>query len=57
MNHKGYASASVKCQVGPGGLRCSCCTHFHTHKSKSKPLMRRIRRRTDKLALRSEVLS
>jgi hypothetical protein len=37
-----------KCKSGPGGIDCPCCSPMHVHPRKSKPLMRRIARRTYK---------
>lgn len=43
-----------KCRCGPGGITCACCSPMGCHPRKSKPLMRRIVRRTKKHNIRHE---
>lgn len=38
-----------KCRIGPGGMGCPCCSPMGVHPRNSKPLMRRILRRTRKM--------
>jgi len=52
---KSYVAASKKCRSGPGGIGCTCCSTFGCHPRKAKPLMRRIRRRVERLNTRAEL--
>lgn len=44
-----------KLRAGPGGIKCPCCNPFHCHPRKSKPVMRRHKRRVDKQRLAKEL--
>ena len=44
-----------KCRIGPGGMGCPCCSPMGVEPRKSKPLMRRIVRRTTKQEVQREL--
>ena len=50
-----YKENSTKTKLGPGGIKCNCCSNYHCHPRKSKPLMRRVTRRVMKQALKKEI--
>ena len=51
MRTKDYSQYS-KLRSGPGGITCPCCSPMNCHPRKSKPLMRRIKRRKEKQELK-----
>lgn len=46
-----YRGFSKCCTLGPGGMKCPCCSPMNMNPRKSKPLMRRIVRRVSKQQL------
>src|SRR5689334_5501496 len=54
MGSREYAKLGKCGKVGPGGIGCPCCNPFGQSPRKSKPAMRRIKRRVEKQKLKKE---
>lgn len=52
MNVRDYQS-TPKCLVGPGGMKCPCCTKLPPERL--KVMIRRIKRRTDKMKINKDM--